>query len=516
MADGSMGNLWFNLGIKDTTPQTLNRILRAVSEADGSVSKLRENFNKLLQGLKQEDAEALSKGFNKSVKNAMSYFEMLMRIENEQKRLASLKSVNNGINKQGLIEAENMLKTIKRDLLDLQHTKFGGVDAANLEPYAKALGNVIKNVKSIEDSFKKENSLSVAANNAERLKIKLEQVKNTLADIYNRQSSGMRDGFDTRWLLSAGNSLRGVQGRITRMLADDKLLLNESKFKSLISDIAYAMEKARGRVAEYNREREKTIAQEKKINDRVETQRKLDNGEIAYYARIRDILAQIDALNRAISTPLMNASRMGLSVSPSIGEDLRKLSSIKKILETTVAAARNMGLDWLKDFLGRNGFSEITRELRQFTGNIDEARSRYERLFDVLNRLRVERSRSNILGIDTTKIDEDIARVIERLKLLRVIIQTGVGNVGDISGIDNRSLKLLERDASAQKRLNDEKERSNRLERKHQDELAKTGQRIQSSLVRGFRDANSAAGRLNSTVQDLKSLFMQGGLVFGV
>lgn len=510
-----MGNLWFNLGIKDTTPQTLNRILRAVSEADGSVSKLRENFNKLLQGLKQEDAEALSKGFNKSVKNAMSYFEMLMRIENEQRRLASLKSVNNGINKQGLVDAENMLKTIKRDLLDLQHTKFGGVDAANLEPYAKALGNVIKNVKSIEDSFKKENSLSVAANNAERLKIKLEQVKNTLADIYNKQSSGMRGGFDTRWLLSAGNSLRGVQGRITRMLADDKLLLNESKFKSLISDIAYAMEKARGRVAEYNREREKTIAQEKKINDRVETQRKLDNGEIAYYARIRDILAQIDALNRSISTPLMNASRMGLTVSPSIGEDLRKLYSIKQILETNVAAGRNMGLDWLKDFLGRNGFSEITRELRQFTGNIDDARSRYERLFDVLNRLRVERSRSNILGIDTTKIDEDIARVIERLKLLRGIIQTGVGNVGDISGIDNRSVRLLERDASAQKRLNDEKERSNRLESKHQDELTKTGQKIQSSLVRGFKDANNAAGRLNSTVQDLKSLFMQGGLVFG-
>ena len=266
MADGSMGNLWFNLGIKDTTPQTLNRILRAVSDADGSVSKLRENFNKLLQGLKQEDVEALSKGFNKSVKNAMSYFEMLMRIENEQKRLASLKSVNNGINKQGLIDAENMLKTIKRDLLDLQHTKFGGVDTANLEPYAKALGNVIKNVKSIEDSFKKENSLSVAANNAERLKIKLEQVKNTLADIYNRQSSGVRDGFDTRWLLSAGNSLRGVQGRITRMLADDKLLLNESKFKSLISDIAYAMEKARGKVAEYNRERSKTIAQNKDLS----------------------------------------------------------------------------------------------------------------------------------------------------------------------------------------------------------------------------------------------------------
>ncbi len=510
-----MGDLWFNLGIKDTTPQTLNRILRAVSEADGSVSKLRENFNKMLQGLKQEDAEALSKGFNKSVKNAMSYFEMLMRIENEQKRLANLKSINNGINKQELVDAENMLKTIKRDLLDLQHTKFGGVDAANLEPYAKALGNVVKNVKSIEDSFKKENSLSIASNNAERLKIKLEQVKNALAEIYSKQSSGMKDGFDTRWLLSAGSSLRGVQGRIVRMLADDKLLLNESKFKSLISDIAYAMEKARGKVAEYNRERSKTIAKNKELSDKKETQRKLDNGEVAYYAKIRDILLQIDALNKSISAPLMNASRMGLPVSPSIAEDLKKLYSIQQTLEANMAAGRNMGLGWLKDFLGRNGFADITRELRQFTGNIDDARSRYERFFDILNRLRVERSRSNILGIDTTKIDEDIARVIEKLRLLRGIVQTGIGNVGDITGIDNRSARLLERDASAQKRLNDEKERSNRLERKHQDELTKTGQKIQSSLVRGFKDANNAAGRLNSTIQDLKSLFMQGGLVFG-
>ena len=142
--------------------------------------------------------------------------------------------------------------------MDLQLKKFGGVDEANLANYENALRNVVKNVRNIEDAFKKDNSLSVAANNAERLKIKLEQVKNTLADIYNKQSSGMKGGFDTRSLLSAGNSLRGVQRRIATMLSDDKLLMNESKFKSLISDIAYAMEKARGKVAEYNRERSKT------------------------------------------------------------------------------------------------------------------------------------------------------------------------------------------------------------------------------------------------------------------
>ena len=516
MANGDLGSLWFNLGIKDTTGVTLNRILKAVHEAEGSVSKLRLSYQALFDSIKkQEDKDAFAKNWNNGIKNAMKYFEMLMRIDNEQKRLSELKGISKGINTSGLVEAERMLKTIKGDLMDLQLKKFGGVDEANLANYENVLRNVVKNVKNIEDAFKKDNSLSVAANNAERLKIKLEQVKNTLADIYNKQSSGMKGGFDTRYLLSAGNSLRGVQRRIATMLSDDKLLMNESKFKSLISDIAYAMEKARGKVAEYNRERSKTIAQNKELSEKKETQRKLDNGEVAYYAKIRDILLQIDALNKSISTPVMNASRLGMALPQSIGEDLRKLYSIKQTLEANMTAGRNMGLGWLKDFLNRNGFSEITKELKKFTGNIDEARDKYQRLFDILNRLRVERSRANVLGLDTQKLDNDIAHVLDKLHVLRGIVQTGIGNVGDITGIDNRTLRNIEKDVQSQKRLNNEKERSNELERKHQEELNKTGRQIQSSLVRGFKDANNAAGRLNSTIQDLKSLFLQGGLVFG-
>ena len=516
MANGDLGSLWFNLGIKDTTGVTLNRILKAVHEAEGSVSKLRLSYQALFDSIKkQEEQDAFAKNWNNGIKNAMKYFEMLMRIDNEQKRLSELKGISKGINTSGLVEAERMLKTIKGDLMDLQLKKFGGVDEANLANYENALRNVVKNVRNIEDAFKKDNSLSVAANNAERLKIKLEQVKNTLADIYNKQSSGMKGGFDTRYLLSAGNSLRGVQRRIATMLSDDKLLMNESKFKSLISDIAYAMEKARGKVAEYNRERSKTIAQNKELSEKKETQRKLDNGEVAYYAKIRDILLQIDALNKSISTPVMNASRLGMALPQSIGEDLRKLYSIKQTLEANMTAGRNMGLGWLKDFLSRNGFSEITKELKKFTGNIDEARDKYQRLFDILNRLRVERSRANVLGLDTQKLDNDIAHVLDKMHTLRGIVQTGIGNVGDITGIDNRTLRNIEGNIQSQKRANNEKERSNELEGKHQEELNKTGRQIQSSLVRGFKDANNAAGRLNSTVQDLKSLFMQGGLVFG-
>lgn len=61
----------------------------------------------------------------------------------------------------------------------------------------------------------------------------------------------------------------------------------------------------------------------------------------------------------------------------------------------------------------------------------------------------------------------------------------------------------------------DQKQEAINLERKHQEEITKTAAKVQSQLVRGFERANSHAGKLNSTVQDLKSLFLQGGLVFG-
>ena len=60
-----------------------------------------------------------------------------------------------------------------------------------------------------------------------------------------------------------------------------------------------------------------------------------------------------------------------------------------------------------------------------------------------------------------------------------------------------------------------QKQEAIKLEQKHQEEIAKSAARVQSDLVRGFEKANSYAGKLNSTVQDLKSLFLQGGLVFG-
>lgn len=53
------------------------------------------------------------------------------------------------------------------------------------------------------------------------------------------------------------------------------------------------------------------------------------------------------------------------------------------------------------------------------------------------------------------------------------------------------------------------------LERKHQQEVVKTASKVRTDLARAFEQAKEKADGMSQTMQDLKSLFMQGGIVYG-
>lgn len=61
-----------------------------------------------------------------------------------------------------------------------------------------------------------------------------------------------------------------------------------------------------------------------------------------------------------------------------------------------------------------------------------------------------------------------------------------------------------------------EKQKAVQLEEKHRQEIAATAARVRSDLVSAFEQARKSASGVNSTVQDLKNLFLRGGLVYGV
>lgn len=61
----------------------------------------------------------------------------------------------------------------------------------------------------------------------------------------------------------------------------------------------------------------------------------------------------------------------------------------------------------------------------------------------------------------------------------------------------------------------DQKQEAINLERKHQEEIARTAAKARNDLAAAFAGANAEAKKMQSIVGDIKSLFLQGGIVFG-
>ena len=169
--------------------------------------------------------------------------------------------------------------------------------------------------------------------------------------------------------------------------------------------------------------------------------------------------------------------------------------------------------------------ADATREAKanekQRQNELKNTERRYDSLGNKVRQLRSEYSRGISVGADVSKAEAEINRL---LSLMRALInikgrlnsenwKDSLGMLGNIgSGHDTT---LASRVLQDQKAVNREVQRGIELEQKRQQEIAQTAAKVQSDLVRGFERANSHAGKLNSTVQDLKSLFLQGGLVFG-
>ena len=157
---------------------------------------------------------------------------------------------------------------------------------------------------------------------------------------------------------------------------------------------------------------------------------------------------------------------------------------------------------------------------KQRQREIDISTQRINSLSDALNRLKSARFTAKMLGINTDEINQQIYKVIDSINLLETARKRLKGKdkeaLGSIGQIGNgREVQLANRVAAEYEKSNREVQKGIELEQKRQQEIAQTAAKVQSDLVRGFERANSHAGKLNSTVQDLKSLFLQGGLVFG-
>ena len=225
-----------------------------------------------------------------------------------------------------------------------------------------------------------------------------------------------------------------------------------------------------------------------------------------------------------------NIALMGKGGRPSYSSYVEEVNILSSSLANATQAQRD--LNSAQDKANRKAEAQAIRDAakakrediaveKQRQNELKNTERRFDSLGNKVRQLRSEYSRGISVGADVSKAEAEISRLLSLMRNLRTIKdrlnsenwREGLGMLGNIgSGHDTT---LASRILQDQKAINQEVQKGVELEQKRQQAIVDSGAKIQSQLVRGFEKANSHAGKLNSTVQDLKSLFLQGGLVFG-
>lgn len=630
MAGGNLGDLWFQLGVKDNTSKELQKIIDKLKTGDDAANALLRalqgfgtkksgfkeqaekakefadvlnEINRRISKLKKNDKGDEAKDLQLAVKNALSYLDMLQRINIERSKISELRSLNPNVDTSKLREAELMLENINNQLFRLQNKAQGGggggVDSAKvLQDYAKVLQMTFRDVKQITDQFKKENPLSAFSGGAAKVEADIARVTEKLSRMRDLMAEGALKGFNTNMLGGSITELDKILARLQAASGNKSILTDAAQMKNLLSDVAVEMTKAAAATQAYGREKGKVIAQERefaaasklsaKDNDaelkalsdyakrymalqeakrkaekQASDERKRQSAAEArrieadtermsrLYAKMSLVIGRgeragmrglelgvnTSALEKALSeaTELKrriedaNIALMGKGGRPSYSSYAEEVNRLSSSLANATQAQRD--LNSAQDKANRKAEAQATRDAakakrddaaaeRQRQREIEISTRRMERLDDVLVRLRKEYGNSVKLQVDTTQIETKIKDIENQFNYLKSILQrlgsrdsTALGLITNVG--DQREVQLANRVADAQREANREAQRGIELEQKRQQEIAQSAAKARNDLAAALAGANAEAKKMQSIVGDIKSLFLQGGIVFG-
>ena len=633
MAGGNLGDLWFQLGVKDNTSKELQKIIDKLKTGDDAANALLRalqgfgtkksgfkdqaekakefadvlnEINRRISKLKKNDKIYEAKDLQMAVKNALSYLDMLQRINIERSKISELRSLNPNVDTSKLKEAELMLENVNNQLYRLQNKAQvgggGGVDYANvLQDYAKVLQMTFRDVKQITDQFKKENPLSAFSGGAAKVEADIARVTEKLAKMRDLMAEGSLKGYSTNMLGGSITELDKILSRLQAASGNKSILTDAAQMKNLLSDVAVEMMKATAATQEYGREKGKVIAQERefaaasklstKDNDAelkalsdyakrymalVEKRREIaEKAGISPFLKndqgLKNIKEEIDTLLTRLGkvrddiTLYQHAIGTGTKEGISFGQNgLKEANAEAEKLMGTITALQNV-YDTLrvsqanvKDLIGqtpqKQRQDDIQKRMSEYYSNLEKSSAkqeaqaardaakakrediaaekqrqnelknterRYDSLGNKVRQLRSEYSRGISIGADVSKAEGEIHRLLSLMRNLRTIKdrlnsenwREGLGMLGNIgSGHDTT---LASRILQDQKAINQEVQRGIELEQKRQQEIAQSAAKARNDLAAAFAGANAEAKKMQSIVGDIKSLFLQGGIVFG-
>lgn len=632
MAGGNLGDLWFQLGVKDNTSKELQKIIDKLKTGDDVANSLLRalqgfgtkksgfkeqaekakefadvlnEINRRISKLKKNDKIDEAKDLQMAVKNALSYLDMLQRINIERSKISELRSLNPNVDTSKLKEAELMLENVNNQLYRLQNKAQGGggggVDYANvLQDYAKVIQMTFRDVKQITDQFKKENPLSAFSGGAAKVEADIARVTEKLAKMRDLMAEGALKGYNTNMLGGSITELDKILARLQSASGNKSILTDAAQMKNLLSDVAVEMTKATAATQAYGREKGKVIAQERefaaasklsaKDNDaelkalsdyakrymalqeakRKSEKRASDERKRQSEAEARRIEADTERMSRlyakmslvigrgeragmrglelGVNTSALekalseaselkkriedaNISLMGKGGRPSYSSYVEEVNRLSSSLANATQAQRD--LNSAQDKANRKAEAQAIRDAakakrediaaeKQRQNELKNTERRYDSIGNKVRQLRSEYSRGISIGADVSKAEGEIHRLISIMRQLQNIKDnlsspTGwkgyLGALGSIgSGHDTTLASRVLQDQMA---VNREVQRGVELEQKRQQEIAQSAAKARNDLAAAFAGANAEAKKMQSIVGDIKSLFLQGGIVFG-
>ena len=633
MAGGNLGDLWFQLGVKDNTSKELQKIIDKLKTGDDAANSLLRalqgfgtkksgfkeqaekakefadvlnEINRRISKLKKNDKSDEAKDLQMAVKNALSYLDMLQRINIERSKISELRSLNPNVDTSKLKEAELMLENVNNQLYRLQNKAQGGggggVDYANvLQDYAKVLQMTFRDVKQITDQFKKENPLSAFSGGAAKVEADISRVTEKLAKMRDLMAEGALKGYNTNMLGGSITELDKILARLQSASGNKSILTDAAQMKNLLSDVAVEMTKATAATQAYGREKGKAIAVEREFAAAAKLSAKDNDAELKaqsdYIKRymalvekkreiaekagispffkndqgLKNTKAEIDTLLTRLGkvrediTLYQHAIGTGPKEGISFGQQgLKEANAEAEKLMGTITALQNV-YDTLrvsqanvKDLIGqtpqKQRQDDIQKRMSEYYSNLEKTskekeaqatrdaakakrediaaeKQRQREINITLNRVQslsyaMEKLQSAVtegkrLNIDTSRSEAKIKELGQEIQTLNIMNSNLKGKdwrsyLGDVGQVGNgRSVKEANHLATELSSVNREAQRGVELERKRQQEIINSAAKARNDLAAALAGANAEAKKMQSIVGDIKSLFLQGGIVFG-
>lgn len=479
------------------------------------------------------------------IKKALEYLSLLQRIDIAQKHISEVKAANPNVDTKNIKEAARLVENFRDKLLALQNDKYltGADDAHILGAYRKTLAMTLKDVDAIIGKLQKPNPLSDLDGNFSKLDARIDAVREKLAKLRDLMNEGTQKGYNTSMF---GERISGLGGVVARMEAamsnKNGELANVDKMKQLFSDISVELNKASTAMQTYGREKAKAVASD----------RNLETME-ARYRRLQELISEVNRKIRELNDSAKQGFKVGADTSR-VGSAISRLFEMRdkfnnadigsknavaelvseyKILKNEIGNAKseqdklNNAITRANKKQDRKNERQEARDNKQRLSEIKAAEARYDSLGNKVRSLRREFSRGISLGADVSKAEAEIHRLIDIMRYLRqmrtwlVEGQNVVGRIGSIgTGHDATQAGRALQDqkatnAAAQEAINKGVRRGIDLERERQQEIAKSAAKVRSDLAAALAGANAEASKMHGTLNDIKSLFLQGGIVYG-